>query len=54
MLILEKLFVTKGAVIFNAVPGREETARGMKTAAARIPGYEIDRMSKTGVQKLIQ
>ena len=36
MLILEKLFVTKGAVIFNAVPGRKETARGMKTAAGQI------------------
>ena len=36
------------------VPGRKETARGMKTAAVRIPGYEIHRTSKTGKRKLIQ
>ena len=29
------------------VSGRKETARGMKTAAAGIPGYETHRTSKT-------
>ena len=31
--------------------GRKKTARGMKTATAGIPGYEIHWTSKTGVKK---